>query len=263
MLRVNQLIGFGARRPAGGGGITDLSPYSPTAAFSFSRTIYSGYGGALYSDTGGAITTWNDQAGSARDVTDGGVSARRPTLSTAGPNSVACGDFDGANNYLSGTGLGQYWATGNKFIVISCIVDTISQNEHANFKADQNNLITASNGVAGISFAKKAGVDTVYIHNYVSGSSDTNTSATITLGTPYVFAFRHDTSANMYLSVNGAAEISVATNTTYNDGSETLRIGRYLFYFDGKIFEAATWGNTMPNATDRAAIVAMFLDHIT
>lgn len=240
--------------------MTAIDHLFPTGAWSMSRNLLSAYGGSLYADTSGAITTFYDQSGSARNATDGGTAARRPAVSTAGPNSRACADFDGSSDYLEGSDMDNHVLVGTAYIILSAIFDVISEAVTVNFATVGHTPISDASGKLGVYACNDAGTDKIYAANYVSGASDTRTSQNGTEGTAYVIELRHE-SGTLYLRINGGTETSIASgNTSANLGN--LRMGyRGNAYFDGKLFEMATF-NTIPSSNQRDKLMAMFKSHV-
>lgn len=243
-------VAFG---PQPGSGILD--GLSPTFAVSLSRNLLGTYAADKYTLTSGAISAIHNQVSPGDSVTDGGTSTKRPALSTAGPNSIACADFDGSSDMLVGATITNYVTNTNKFIVWSGIFDSITVNTSVSAVGhlavgDANTRIA----IAGFD----ASGDKAFASNY-DGSFD-EVGQTVTEGAAVVVTLRGD-GTNVYVSVNGAAETSVATGAT--TGATALQFGKNDFsaYFDGKMFECAMF-STVPSSGDRTAIVADFMSHV-
>jgi hypothetical protein len=234
----------------------------PSAAYSVSRQLYRHYTGLFYADTAGAITTIYDQIGlninNTRHLTDASVSTRRPALSTAGPNSIACADFDGSSDYLVTTDLARYFLSFNSaMMVVSGIFDTLTI-ALASFRSEGHPMTCLSDGTMLINAFSN---NNVYGAHYDgSGPPVDNASAAISATTAYVFTLRHS-GGNIYLSVNGGTEVSAASGTITSLAS-TLNLGyRGNGFLDGKIFEAVTF-STPPSTADIATLVADMMDHV-
>jgi hypothetical protein len=240
------LCGAGGRSGGAGGALDGLSP---TAAYSFSRNLLSAYGGVKYTTNAGLVDALMDQSGNARDLTQS-TGGNRPTPTTAGPNSIACGDFDGSGDHLLGSvALSTLISNSDGFVIATVLADTVSLN---NANVYQNNCAVGdSSGYMGL-FAKNVSgtTPTFFAYNW-DGNSDSPTGTTFSLATPYVLTWRHE-GGTLYLSVNGGTETTVASgNTSTMTGN--FRLGANPA-FDGKIFEAATF-STIPNSGQRTALI--------
>lgn len=237
-----------------------LDAYNPTGAWSMSRKLIQTYGGSYYADTGGAITTLYDQSGNARDATDGSVSTRRPAVTTGGPNSIACADFDGSSDYLTGSAMTSHVTVSEAFIVMTVIFDSITNSLDPSFSTTGHCAISDDTGRLGLFANVDSGTDKIFAANYVSGGSDTRVGVACPETDAHVITLRHS-GGNLYVSIDGGSETSVASGDT-NAGMGNLRFGyRGNAYFDGKLFEAATFNYAL-SSTDRDAIVANFMDHV-
>lgn len=259
---VNRLQGFNARTDTFGSAVASppLDGLSPSGAFSFSRQLLTAYGGAFYTDIAGAITTFYDQALTG-DATDSATAGFRPTLSTAGPNSKACGDFDGSSDVLTGPDLSSYVTDSSKFIIVSAIFDDLSTGISASFATIGHTLVSDESGRSGLFGGTYAAVTRVWAANYDGGASDDHIGQIIAIDTAYVITLRHESNV-LYVSVNGAAETSVASGAT----SGAMGVLRFGFrtgaaYFNGKLFECALF-STIPSAGDRTTLIADFMDHV-
>jgi hypothetical protein len=244
-------------------GALDKTPCS--GAWSASRDLLTSFlGASRYTDAGGgAISTFIDQSGNGRNLTDGGTSGRRPALTTAGPYLRTCLDFDGSTDYLSGAALSSFISNSTGYFVISFMADSITLNDAASYA---NHGVLGSEAFMGL-YLKNAGTPkTAIAQNFdnVAGDGHTQASAASTVNTavPCVLEWRHE-GGNLYVRVNGANEASVTSGNT-NDMTKALTIGiGYLSggMLDGKIFEAAAF-STIPSSAKRDAIVANFMAHV-
>ena len=226
-----------------------LEGTGPTFAASLSRDLLSTASGR-YTESSGAIISILDQTGGSNHVTDGGTSTRRPALTTAGPNSRECADFDGSTDFLVDSAIGI--TTSDAWILMSVIFDTIDGTTRA-LLSDGGQIVTL--------FSLDSGGDKIFFQNN-SGGIAQNANRAATAGTVYVLAARHE-GGTIYLSVNGDAETSTASGNSNPLGNLTL--GAYDFVGnlpgDGKIFEVATW-STIPDSSTRAALIADFMDWV-
>jgi hypothetical protein len=242
---------------SGGGGTTPLDGFSPTGAWSFSRKLLTAYAGGFYSATASAVNTLNDQSGGGHNLFDGGNSSHSPTATTAGPNSRACATWNGAGNYLQTIGnlLSSFISGSSGFVVISALPTAIVNTAGNPWGGDplwnddgfQNTGMYLKNISGGVG----------YSYNWDTAARVTPNSAVVTLGVPHVFVWRHD-SGVLYFSMDGGAETSIAAGTNTAVPSTGFYLGGDgAVTFTGKIFEVATW-TTVPNAIDRATIIASF-----
>lgn len=230
-----------------------------TGAYSLSRSLLQTWTTATYADVAGAITTVYDQTGNNREFTDAATSSRRPALTTAGPNSRACADFDGSTDVLTATGAGgidvaTFFNNNSGYIAISCLPDSIVANQ-ANIYDNEGLICDSGSGFLGIFF--KTG-DIAAAYNW-DGNND-NVTTSVTEGTPYVFEWRHD-SGTLYLRVNGGTEVSVASGNT-STLTGTMKVGNNrnasptdTGCFDGKVFEWVMF-DTVPSLGQRDNLVA-------
>ena len=231
---------------------TILSGTSPTFVISLSRILIDGYTDPLYDETSGAITAIRDQTNTG-DVTDATVAGRRPSLTTSGPNSVACARFDGGSDYLTGLAISNYMTNSSKFIVLSLLPNTIDTNARM--------ALASSTGTVQMYGINTSSTDRLRVANF-----DVSTSDVVTITAPedavYVLTLRHE-GGTLYGSLNGAAESSIASGNTsvmtalLQFGSQN---GSALFNYD--LYECAIYGATIPDATKRGQIVANFMTHV-
>jgi hypothetical protein len=246
------LQGVGRGSSVAGG--PPLDGLSPTAAYSFSRKLLSAYGGSFYTTNTGVIDSLKDQAGSAFNL-DQATPANRPTPTTAGTNSIACGDFDGSNDFLQGgTALSNLISSSSGFIIASVMIDTVSLNV-AN--AYQNNRIFDDSGeFIGIFARNVSGTTPTFLAYNWDGNADVPTGNTFSLATAYVITWRHE-SGTVYLTVNGASEQSVASGNTATMTNNLRLGGGSPQPLDGKVFEIATF-STVPTLGQRTAMIQNF-----
>lgn len=237
----------------GGGGIGTetshpLDGLSPTGAWSRSRYLRSAYVGSKETITSGQIQTLLDQSGNSRNLTQG-TSSARPTPATAGPNSIACADFDGSNDSLASTGfaLSTFITNSAGYMVASIRIDTFPTNSASSF----------SNSVVLLDTLKFAGMtvrsgNIFYAYNW-DGNEDKATGTTAA-STVYVVEWRHE-GGNVYQRVNGTGETSVASgNTSTMTGVLSMGGISGTQLFDGKLFEAVTF-SSVPSLAVRDALV--------
>lgn len=236
-----------------------LESLSPTGAFSFSRKLLSAYGGSFYTTNTGVVDSLKDQSGSSRDLGQG-TGGFRPTPSTAGPNSIACGDFDGTDDFLvSSAALSTFISAGSGYLIISVMVDAVTLNNAASY---QNNGFVSNTGVHFGLFAKNVGGTTpTFLAFNWDGNEDAPTGTAFSLAKAYVLTWRHE-GGTLYLSVNGGTETTVASGNT-SDLTGTLRLGiaGAGTAVDAKIFEMATF-SSIPTAGQRGTLIQDFGSYI-
>mgnify|MGYP001582536698 CR=1 FL=1 len=162
---------------------------------------------------GDTLTTWNDQSGNSRNVTQG-TSTKRPTYKTAILNGLPILRFDGADDFLKTSSEVSYTATMSVFSVIK-----------------------TSTGFASYPLTGIGSVNT-FFHEFVSATSwkfsGYNTSNasngldanTITSGAWTVLSsMLRSTTCEMY--ANGATNGSTARTGTNNSGNAHLTVGAY------------------------------------
>lgn len=243
---------------AGGGGAPafPLDGKSPTGAWSMFRDLLSSFVGGTRYTTATGVNSLNDQTGNGRHFQQA-TTTLQPAVTTAGPNSKTCLDFDGTDDVLINLSNQSNFITNNaSFIVISCLVDTISTDNAGSPSANccvfgdpggYTGLVLRSTGPSALAY------------NF-DGNYDATSLVTIATATPLVLAVRHD-SGTLYVSKNGGTEGSVASGNT-GDLAYKLQLGRSIgAWLDGKIFEIATF-STVPDSTTRAAIIADFMSQI-
>ncbi len=229
-----------------------LDGLSPTGAWSFSRALLTSYGaGALKTVGAGVVSALNDQSGSARNFTSS--STNQPTDTTAGPNSRACGGFDGSNDYMtSGLTLSNFMTVSSGYWIASIYIDSFPTNSATSY----SNSVVLGDGGSGFARMTVRSGNILYCFNW-DGNED-KAQGTVNASTAYVVEWRHDT-GNVYSRVNGTGETSVASGNTTNLGSGSAMMGGVTgtLPFAGKIFEMATF-STIPNQSQRDALVQSF-----
>lgn len=226
-----------------------------TGAYSAHRALINTFAGTYY--TGG---TWANHTGvTARDWVQG-TSGLRPTASTAGPNSIACLDFDGTDDYLSSAIMSSFMSNSAGYAAFCFMVDAISTNGANTY--DNDALWHVSGSWAGVYL--KSGGPAAYAFNW--DGSDDNVSATIATGTVYVFEWKH-TGGNLSRRLSTLSGLgswsSVASGNTSNVSQVMFLGASSAEYFDGKMFEAV-FSSVAQSSTDEDAIVnGLISPHLT
>lgn len=225
-----------------------------TGAWSFSRDMLTSFGaGTRYTNSGTAIITFEDQSGNNRDFSDGGITTRRPTETTAGPNSRLCADFDGSTDLLlTAVATSQLISVSSGAIVLSGIVDAATLNDANPFFNHGLCGTLDTNVILGV--RRSLGVTLGYSGNN-DGSNDQTADTAISNGTAYVFMWRHH-GGTLYWSVNGGTEISISSGNT-TDLSAVFLLAAQSNLTDMKIFEVFTTSDGSQTAAIAAAIANM------
>lgn len=233
-----------------------LDGLSPTGAWSFSRDLLSSWSSSWYSDTSGNITSLNDQTGNGRDLTASGSS--RPLLGTAGPNSRACGDFNGSSNVLSGSAINQFIQNGEGYLVVSFIADSVTSGSGTRY--NNNGLMADASGYVGL-LVDTNGLTPPYnlvAYNYDGNADYSEVAGGVNLDQVHVAEWKHE-GGNVSCRLDGGSWSTVSSGNTSNINGG-LRLGRgYVNYFDGKVFEAIAF-SSIPDEEDQDAIVEELLD---
>ena len=225
-----------------------LDEFAPTAAFSVSRQLVSTYEDAFYTLTSGAVSSFNDQTGNARNLTQA-TAALRPTVVTK--FRIPALDFAVGGNRLVGPNLTEFITSTSAYMVISFASRTVSRSDMA-----ANGIITDAAEGGNISVSLVSGEYKVYAFQF-DGTYDVTPKTTIYNGSPYVVTFRKD-ATKLYCRVNLGAEVEV-DNGTLTAMAFAIGLSRATpNNFDGQMFEFATWA-TVPAVEDRDTIVTAFM----
>lgn len=233
----------------------NLNGLSSTGAWSASRDLLTAFAGNSRYTTATGVDSLKDQSGNARNL-DQATGDRQPLITTAGPNSRICLDFDGSDDNLNGATLTNFISNTAAYAIVSFLADAITL---ANASMWTNHRLLADNGGYWGLFLKDSGgsPDIGAVINY-DGTEDVASSTTISAGTAYVIETRHE-SGQLYVRINngswsaGTASGNTAdlTNAMYMGGSTLTAM------FNGKIFEAATW-SSVPTSGQMNQIAAGF-----
>ncbi len=230
-----------------------LDGLSFSGAWSPSRLLISTYAGAKETNSSGFYDSWLDQTGNSRPISES--TTARPAVSSGGPNSVSCGDFDGTNDRLnSGIAVSNFLSASAGYGIVSFIPDTISGSDATNA---YNNTPVWGDAGGELGVYLRAAIAQAY--NW-DGNSDEAEHA-ITIGSTVVVEWWHDAS-NVYICVNNGTPISQPSGNT-TDVTNSLQLGKAYIgsaaYFDGKIFELAL-APSVP--ATRSAIAANFMAYV-
>jgi hypothetical protein len=194
-----------------------------------------------------AVATWADQSGNGRSFTQG-TSANRPTLqASGGPGGVACIDFDGTDDFVTGPVLNTGVITAAAFTLFVVFkADAIDTNV-ADGTAYNNDLVAGDSG--GYHGLHLRSVPEAAFLNYDTGGKVV--ARALSTGTWYAAEARHE-SGTLYARTNATAEASIVSgNTGALTGSARLGRSFGAAHFDGQIAEVLWWARalTLPERT--------------
>jgi hypothetical protein len=228
-----------------------LDGTSATGAWSMYRDLLTSFVGGTRYTTATGVNQVTEQTGSARHLRQTNTTFQ-PVVTTAGPNSRTCADFDGSNDSfdLASGSLSNFITASSGYVVVSFIADAITSSASSIY--DNNPVFSDGAGYIGL-FMKSPNILGAF--NW-DGNADAALFTPITTATPYVAEWRHE-GGNLYVRVNGGTETSVASGNT-SSVSGGLQIAGQTIKGNIKFFEIATW-STVPALATRNAIVANFM----
>jgi hypothetical protein len=193
-----------------------LAGTNPSGVFSMSRVLKGGYGGSLYTNTSGNVSTLFDQSGSARDATQG-TGSLRPAVATGGPNSRACADFDGVDDVLT-TALASstFLDVGGGYVIAAALIDAVTANSFS--KGNLQPLFGDASAIIAL------GVGNQYQGGAYNddGTNDFPTIDQCAAGGCYVFEWLH-TGGNLTIRRNGNVSASVASGNSSSLAGNRIR----------------------------------------
>lgn len=232
----------------GGGGPPPLDGLSPTGAWSPSRKLLTSYVGSLYSLTTGHVSTLNDHSGNSRDLGTP-ATGTAPTIDSSG---IVALSHNGTSDWLTSAAVASTFLSATAGYMIASI-------KPSGFTSDSgttyvNAPILCDGGAnASLTVRDNSGSPLLYATNWGGGQ---NVQKSIVANTVYVVEWLHD-SGVLYLRLNGSGEVSVSSGNTSFSGPLNLG-GRSLgTFFQGLIYEAATF-STIPTLAERDAMVQAF-----
>lgn len=232
-----------------------------TTAWSMSRSLYSNFPGSLYEPDGSNVKSIVDQSPNpTTPAGTNGVVALEPALNAAGPHNIRSALFNGTSNAMALGDTGEHFIDpAGGYIVISAIVRSITLNSSNTW---QNDLLIGDGQFFWGIYLLNSVPQTVRAFNW--DGTDDFVSANISLNTPYVFAWRHQ-GGNLFLSVNGAPETSVASGNTTDvtgfgrlGGISSSAQNANVDFFEAVIYDSAS----IPSAATRTSIVTNFMSNI-
>lgn len=231
-----------------------LDGTSPTGAWSMSRDLLTSFAGGTRYTTVTGVDSLKDQTGGGGHFNQSGTGLQ-PAVTTAGPNSRTCADFDGSDDYLQNANQeSSFVTTSAGFIIVSGLIDTIGT-DSSTPTSDQAILGDTSGGI-GIALRSTGPKAMAYGFD---SNFDTAEATMPAVTNPVVLTWRHD-GGNLYVSANGGTEVSVAHGNTFSLAFNFRLAFGFGGVMNGKIFEAAMWNSgSTPDATTRAAIISNFM----
>lgn len=164
------------------------------------------------------VGTFTDRSGNSRNLTS--TLTARPTFKTSmfplGGSGI---DFDGTDDKLASAADFTVFTSTTAYTAFVVVTpNTIGTAAAAYY--DNDAVWTEQNGNAALAFHSTT--PTVLAGNW-DGSAD-SVSKTVAAGTSYVVMVRHE-SSNLYISIDGGAESSVASGTTASGANFKLQLG--------------------------------------
>lgn len=167
------------------------------------------------------ITTWYDQSGNARNLTQT-TDANQPQIISNGAilsiDGQASLSFDGTNDFLSGIAMSNYITNSTFTSFALAYIDTITTNNIDTWTNDA--IFSNTDGFIGAHL--KRNPNRYFIYNY--DTNDDNASTDINTDQEYIFHMRHE-SGVLYGNINNDSEISVNSGNTGGIAS-TMSVGR-------------------------------------
>lgn len=204
---------------------------------------------------GDPVGTLTDQSGNGRHLTSSG--SARPTFRTSQFGSLPGIEFDGTDDYLSGTSLGALIGldAGTVFAVFKAVSigtdDTVDAYKNDPVWNDDGPSI---GGHAGVGL--RSGTPETAAWNYDGGTEDVVTQ-TISTGDTVIHCWRHG-SATLYASIDGGTEGSAASSTT-GAGTEPFKLGGNFHAFANIVVAGVVTYNRSLDAGELADVVS-YLD---
>jgi hypothetical protein len=223
--------------------------------------------GTPYHNTAGAdgdnIEVWDDADGKALALIPSVALVDGATYKTATPlMQLSCLDFNGSNEMYvlwDDTGvtaqlLSAILGAGAKTLIAAIYVKGVTSNAAGawNNEAIFCDQVTGKGTFFGLHLRNTGSGYKIIAYNW--GGSENKVELDILLNTSYVVTLRHD-GTNLYISLNGGSESSVAsTNTTDMTGACVLArsIPAFPIFFNGRIGEIAFYNAALTgtNLTD-------------
>lgn len=206
-----------------------------------------------------------DDVGDIADSALFNTSTTRPTYRTSGINGLGALDFDGTNDFMqcyndafvTARPISTFITNSAYTIFLSLMLDGDGTNL-ANIYDNAATYVDAG-GFFGLHYKTTLGVHSLIAYNW-DGNADV-VPLTVTQGVPIVAMVRHE-GGNLYFSLDGGAESSVASGNTSNVAGQ-LALGRSLQggagHFNGRIGEVLFY-NAALSGTDLTDTYQYMLD---
>lgn len=234
--------------------IPPLDGFTPTAAYSAVRKLFSTYNDDFYTINNGKVSSLRDQSGNGRHLNQNNASLR-PALGTSFGKTAL--DFTAAGGeYLIGPNVSEFITATTGFMIVSFAARGV---QRSGTNQLSNRIISDAAEAGSITATNNSSVIGVYGFQY-DGSYDSTPTQTIIGGSPYVVSLRK-TATTLYCRVNLGAEVQVA-----NGSLTALNYALYMsspsdFNHNGPIYEFATWA-VAPTSDERDEIVQAFMSTI-
>lgn len=168
---------------------------------------------------------------------------------------LPCIDFDGTEYYQLKTQTGAAakalsdLITASAFTMLFAVYpESVTLSDPS---PDSNHSILADGGgFFGVTLKLVSGVPKALVYNY-DGAMD-EVTATVTVNATNIIMVRHE-SGNLFISVNGGAESSVASGNTQTI-TGTVYLGTLVGFLNGRIGELATYNAALTGTTLSDAI---------
>lgn len=189
---------------------------------STAETTHPGNGGVVRRIVNSITTTQKFDA-----ISDGASAAYRTP--SAGALQLPNIDLDGYDDYYAGPKLNNFITASEFDVLVAFSADVINSTNHAN-PWENTGILIDSYGYFGL-YLKNG-----FLLGYNWDSNSDTISIALSTSTAYVVRFRHS-GGNIYMSINGGSESSVASGDTGDIISGYVRIGNnYLNrFFNGQI----------------------------
>ncbi len=224
---------------------------APARVPAFVATTYAGNTIDLNASVGYASGTWTDPV-SGRSVTQAGGTAR-PTATTVG--GFAALDFDGSNDYLTGTDI-TVIATNSAYTFLAVAwIDAIDSSAAASVHND--GILTTANGVIGFCLKNTPALFAgQFDGGFKQDSQTVGTGALTLLGARFG-------GGTIKASVNGVDGAGAASGnvSVFSGAWDVGRAGQGPNYFDGKLLRLITYNVALSDANWAAAKTALMIQY--
>jgi hypothetical protein len=196
---------------------------------------------------GSNVATWVDKLGSVTKDCTQGTAGAQPFWNTSDSNfnNKTSLDLDGTNDFLSGAAMTSYFTTTDFTVYGVYRFDSLPATGSPSLPFAAAAIVAAASGFFGVT-ARTGPV--MYGYNN-DGAYKTAQNTGVLAGVPQWFKFRK-AGGNLYLSVSGNAEVSIACGI--NTITAALQIGSALTgnFMNGQVAEVGTANGAWSSADD-------------